>query len=119
MKIRSTYFDRTTGNDTTIKPGYWCPVMCYPTLPGDHWRIDVGDIIRNMPRLAPTYGTESVRVAAFHVQNKDIMSDWWNFRTGGMDNLDTTRLPYMLHKGSENNTDLTTLLFLLYTILPS
>lgn len=109
MKIRSTYFDRTSGNDTTIRPGYWCPVLCYPTLIGDHWRIDVGDVIRNMPRLAPTYGTESVRVAAFYVQNKDIMDDWWDFRTGGMDNLDTTKLPYMLHKGSEDNTGFNTL----------
>lgn len=109
MKIRSSFFKRKMRNLTTIKPGYWVPIFCKPANIGDHWDIDMTDTVRNFARVAPTYGAESLRVAAFYVQNKDIWDGWWNFRTGGVDNMDTSSIPYMLHSQAKGDVGFNTL----------
>lgn len=109
MKIRSSLFKRKMSNLATIKPGYWIPIFCKPTNIGDHWDIDMSDTIRNFARVAPTYGAEALRVAAFYVQNKDIWDGWWNFRTGGPDNQDTSSIPYMIHSHAKGDVGFNTL----------
>lgn len=118
MRIRSSYFKRKMVNLATIKPGYWIPIFCKPTNIGDHWSIDMSDTVRNFARVAPTYGAESLRIAAFYVQNKDIWDGWWNFRTGGPDNMDTSAIPYMIHSYAKGDVGFNTLSDYLSTANP-
>ena len=102
-------------NLCTMKAGYWYPIFVKPTLPGDRWKISVSDVIRDMARVAPTYASEAVRIAGFYVQNKDLMDDWWKFRTGGFENNDTTALPYMLHSHARGDVGFGSLTDMLMT----
>lgn len=96
-------------NLLTMKAGYWVPIKVIPTLPGDYFNIQVSDVIRDMARIAPTMSNESVRIAGFYVQNKDICDNWWNFRTGGLKNDDTSVLPYMYHSHAKGDVGFSTL----------
>lgn len=96
-------------NLLTMKAGYYVPIKVIPTLPGDWFSIEVSDVIRDMARIAPTMSDESVRIAAFYVQNKDICDNWWDFRTGGLKNNDTSVLPYMYHSHAKGDVGFSTL----------
>lgn len=96
-------------NLLTMKAGKWVPIKIIPTLPGDWFSIQVSDVIRDMARIAPTMSSESVRIAGFFVQNKDICDNWWPFRTGGLKNTDTSVLPYMLHSHAKGDVGFSTL----------
>lgn len=109
MKIKSGFFNRKMDWDGTIVPGYWIPIFCRPTMIGDNFTIDVSDEINAIARLAQLKGYESLRIAGFHVQNKDIWKGWWDFRTGGPDNMDTSKIPYMLHSHAKGDVGFNTL----------
>lgn len=108
-RVKRSGFRRLPKNSCTMKAGYLYPIFVKPTMPGDSWRIKLSDAIRALPMLAPCYADVSVSFQAFYVENRLLMDDWWDFRTGGKNNDDATVLPYMLHSQAKKDVGFGTL----------
>lgn len=102
-KVSRCFLHRKPKVSSTLKAGYLYPIFVKPTLPGDDWTFSVNDVIRSLPMLAPNYADVSVSVQAFYVENRLLMDDWWDFRTGGQKNDNNSVLPYMLHSHAKGD----------------
>ena len=91
-----TKFHMQPQNQFTLEMGYLYPIFFKECLPGDTWKFRVADATRLAPMLAPFYGHCQVSVMAFKEACRNLMDGFENFRTGGLNNNDTSVPPYML-----------------------
>uniref|UniRef100_A0AAU8AUF4 Major capsid protein n=1 Tax=Dulem virus 96 TaxID=3145807 RepID=A0AAU8AUF4_9VIRU len=79
----------------TCKMGYMIPVFCRDLLPGDRVSLQIKDLIRFMPMIAPPMHQVKAYFDWFFVPNRLVWSNWENFRTGGEDGKDASVVPYV------------------------
>ena len=69
------------------------PVLCQEVVPGDKFRINMEQLVRFMPLVAPMMHRVNVYTHFFFVPNRLIWNDWEKFITGGDKGTDTPVFP--------------------------
>ena len=94
-----SHFHKTWTYETTPKPGFVYPIMFKECLPGDTWKITIGELLKTGAMLAPFFGRYQMRFAIFKEAYRNVWPNFDNARTGFAPNSnspDTSVWPYML-----------------------
>ena len=77
------------------------PVLCQEVMPGDKFRINMEQLVRFMPLVAPMMHRVNV-YTHFFVPNRLVWNDWEKFITGGDKGTDTPVFPTFFNTTSVN-----------------
>lgn len=69
-------FDNSYQNNVTCPLGAIVPVGLWPTIPGDHWKIDTTFGLRFMPTAFPLQTRMRADVHFFYVRQRALYEDW-------------------------------------------
>lgn len=74
-------FDRSYLQNFTAKIGELLPVMCVETVPGSHYEINVGDMMRTVPMQQSAFIRASQHFEFYFVPYKQLWHRWDDFYT--------------------------------------
>lgn len=94
--IKSNRFDLSHDVKMSLDMGYLCPTMSMECMPGDKVRINVENMLRFAPLVAPVMHKINVTTHFFFVPNRILWSNWEDFIT---DNVEDLEHPYCLLDG--------------------
>jgi post-segregation antitoxin (ccd killing protein) len=82
-KPKKSAFDLSHERKFSMNMGDLVPVLCQEVLPGDSFRLNMEQLVRLQPMLAPMMHRVNVYTHFFFVPNRLIWSEWEKFITGG------------------------------------
>ncbi|MEM1832095.1 MAG: major capsid protein [Desulfurococcaceae archaeon] len=92
-KPRKSVFDLSHERKFSMNMGDLVPVLCQEVIPGDKFRINMEQLVRFMPMIAPMMHRVNVYTHFFFVPNRLVWNDWEKFITGGDKGIDTPVFP--------------------------
>lgn len=92
-KPRKSVFDLSHERKFSMNMGDLVPVLCQEVIPGDKFRINMEQLVRFMPLVAPMMHRVNVYTHFFFVPNRLVWNDWEKFITGGDKGIDTPLFP--------------------------
>ena len=90
---RKSVFDLSHERKFSINMGDLVPVLCQEVIPGDKFRINMEQLVRFMPLVAPMMHRVNVYTHFFFVPNRLVWNDWEKFITGGEKGVDNPIFP--------------------------
>ena len=70
LSVTRSKFDVAFEHKTTASSGYWFPIFCKETLPGDTWQCNVKELVRQLTPAVPVMDNAVADIAAFFVPNR-------------------------------------------------
>ena len=92
-KPKKSAFDLSHERKFSMNMGDLVPVLCQEVLPGDSFRLNMEQLVRLQPMLAPMMHRVNVYTHFFYVPNRLVWNDWEKFITGGDTGTDTPVFP--------------------------
>lgn len=92
-KPKKSAFDLSHERKFSMNMGDLVPVLCQEVLPGDSFRLNMEQLVRLQPMLAPMMHRVNVYTHFFFVPNRLVWNDWEKFITGGDIGIDTPVFP--------------------------
>lgn len=92
-KPKKSAFDLSHERKFSMNMGDLVPVLCQEVLPGDSFRLNMEQLVRLQPMLAPMMHRVNVYTHFFFVPNRLVWNDWEKFITGGDKGIDTPVFP--------------------------
>jgi len=92
-KPRKSVFDLSHERKFSMNMGDLVPVLMQEVIPGDKFRINMEQLVRFMPLVAPMMHRVNVYTHFFFVPNRLVWNDWEKFITGGDKGVDTPVFP--------------------------
>lgn len=92
-KPRKSVFDLSHERKFSMNMGDLVPVLCQEVIPGDKFRINMEQLVRFMPMVAPMMHRVNVYTHFFFVPNRLVWNDWEKFITGGDKGIDSPIFP--------------------------
>ena len=102
-KPRKSVFDLSHERKFSMNMGDLVPVLCQEVIPGDKFRINMEQLVRFMPLVAPMMHRVNVYTHFFFVPNRLVWSDWEKFVTGGDKGIDTPVFPTFTNEATMEN----------------
>ena len=102
---RKSVFDLSHERKFSMNMGDLVPVLCQEVLPGDKFRINMEQLVRFMPLVAPMMHRVNVYTHFFFVPNRIVWNDWEKFITGGDTGIDAPVFP-TLKSGTASASDI-------------
>jgi len=97
---KKSVFDLSHERKFSMNMGDLVPVLCQEVIPGDKFRINMEQLVRFMPLVAPMMHRVNVYTHFFFVPNRLVWNDWEKFITGGDKGLDNPVFPTYLNNTS-------------------
>lgn len=97
---KKSVFDLSHERKFSMNMGELVPVLCQEVIPGDKFRINMEQLVRFMPLVAPMMHRVNVYTHFFFVPNRLIWNDWEKFITGGDKGTDTPVFPTFVNVDS-------------------
>ena len=92
-KPKKSAFDLSHERKFSMNMGDLVPVLCQEVLPGDSFRLNMEQLVRLQPMLAPMMHRVNVYTHFFFVPNRLVWNDWEKFITGGDKGVDAPVFP--------------------------
>lgn len=92
-KPKKSAFDLSHERKFSMNMGDLVPVLCQEVLPGDSFRLNMEQLVRLQPMLAPMMHRVNVYTHFFFVPNRLVWNDWEKFITGGDTGTDSPVFP--------------------------
>lgn len=99
-KPRKSVFDLSHERKFSMNMGDLVPVLCQEVVPGDKFRINMEQLVRFMPMVAPMMHRVNVFTHFFFVPNRLVWNDWEKFITGGDKGIDTPVFPTFVNEAT-------------------
>lgn len=94
-KPKRTSFDLSHERKFSMNMGDLVPILCQEVIPGDSFRMNLEQLVRLQPMLAPMMHRVNVYTHFFFVPNRLIWSEWEKFITGGENGLSNPIFPML------------------------
>ena len=101
-KPRKSVFDLSHERKFSMNMGELVPVLCQEVIPGDKFRINMEQLVRFMPMIAPMMHRVNVYTHFFFVPNRLVWNDWEKFITGGDKGIDNPIFPTFINSTAVN-----------------
>ena len=99
---KKSVFDLSHERKFSMNMGDLVPVLCQEVIPGDKFRINMEQLVRFMPLVAPMMHRVNVYTHFFFVPNRLVWNDWEKFITGGDKGTDTHVFPTFINTTTVN-----------------
>nr|QJB20344.1 MAG: major capsid protein [Microvirus sp.] len=99
-KPKKSAFDLSHERKFSMNMGDLVPVLCQEVLPGDSFRLNMEQLVRLQPMLAPMMHRVNVYTHFFFVPNRLVWNDWEKFITGGDKGTDTPVFPTFINNAA-------------------
>lgn len=103
---KKSVFDLSHERKFSMNMGDLVPVLCQEVIPGDKFRINMEQLVRFMPLVAPMMHRVNVYTHFFFVPNRLVWNDWEKFITGGDKGTDTPVFPTFINTTTVNTLKL-------------
>ena len=90
---KSSTFNLSHERKFSLDMGYLVPILNEEILPGDHFNVTTGQMLRMMPMLSPVMHEVNVFTHFFFVPNRLLWKNWERFITGGERGEDESLFP--------------------------
>ena len=90
---KSSSFNLSHERKFSLDMGYLVPILNEEILPGDHFNVTTGQMLRMMPMLSPVMHEVNVFTHFFFVPNRLVWKNWEKFITGGERGEDESLFP--------------------------
>ena len=97
---KKSVFDLSHERKFSMNMGDLVPVLCQEVIPGDKFRINMEQLVRFMPLIAPMMHRVNVYTHFFFVPNRLVWNDWEKFITGGDKGIDIPVFPTFANSNS-------------------
>ncbi|MEM3318412.1 MAG: major capsid protein [Thermoplasmatales archaeon] len=104
-KPRRSVFDLSHERKFTMNMGDLVPILCQEVIPGDTFRMNLEQLVRFQPMLAPMMHRVNVFTHFFFVPNRIIWNEWEDFITGGEDGTKNPLFPTFSRSANVAKTD--------------
>ena len=94
---KKSVFDLSHERKFSMNMGDLVPVLCQEVIPGDKFRINMEQLVRFMPLVAPMMHRVNVYTHFFFVPNRLVWNDWEKFITGGDKGTDIPVFPTFIN----------------------
>ena len=94
---KKSVFDLSHERKFSMNMGDLVPVLCQEVIPGDKFRINMEQLVRFMPLVAPMMHRVNVYTHFFFVPNRLVWNDWEKFITGGDKGTDVPVFPTFIN----------------------
>lgn len=98
-KPKRTAFDLSHEVKLSMDFGQLVPFFCQEVLPGDTFKVNVEQLVRFAPLIAPIMHRVNVYTHFFFVPNRLVWDDWKEFITGGDDGTSAPVFPTITFVG--------------------
>lgn len=98
-KPKRTAFDLSHEVKLSMDFGQLVPFFCQEVLPGDTFKVNVEQLVRFAPLIAPIMHRVNVYTHFFFVPNRLVWDDWKEFITGGDDGTSAPVFPTVTFVG--------------------
>lgn len=98
-KPKRTAFDLSHEVKLSMDFGQLVPFFCQEVLPGDTFKVNVEQLVRFAPLIAPIMHRVNVYTHFFFVPNRLVWDDWKDFITGGDDGTSAPVFPQVTFVG--------------------
>lgn len=78
-------FNLSYSHKTSFTMGKLIPINLLEVLPGDNINMNIQNLVRFLPLVAPVMSKITLKINTFFVPNRIIFKNWENFITGGTD----------------------------------